>query len=339
MLVNATDAQFSLVLDCEGALWFLGNKKEPVVVPWTGGRPVMAALCEKQCLVLDVAGCVWKGRFQGDVFSFEALPAPLAMCVAVGVGYWMVIDEEGGLHHTDNPFCLSRRGLQVIKAIPRARTVACGDSFAMVETMSHGIWGLGSNRHGQLGLGSLCSVPCPTKCVEVNLPGPLRCLTTGSNYTLAIDCDGNAWTCGDNAEGQLGRVPNEDSSFLRQVHSIGEIVSASAGKHHCLVIDQQRCLWGWGSNKSGQLGILPLNSFSSPTLVLREVAAATAFALHSSATICDGELIVFGDNSQRQLGFPDTERGPFPPSPLSIQIAPPHSSRTKSARSCTNSPS
>ena len=199
-----------------------------------------------------------------------------------------------------------------------------------------GLWVLGDNSFGQLGLGHTNSAlqPTPTQ-VEHRSEGPLRCLAAYEDGVVLIDSQGGVFSSGGNIEGQLGRSISNVSVF-QQISNIPPMLTASCGSYHTLSLDENGNVWSWGWNGHGQLGEDPNYEENRPHLVptLNGISSVVAGRNHSLAFPQEGGLLVFGHNRYGELGFPH-ETILSIPTLCSVQPALPSSatrSKNKSAR-------
>jgi alpha-tubulin suppressor-like RCC1 family protein len=178
----------------------------------------------------------------------------------------------------------------------------------------------GSNSHGQLG----SDVPSQDRPVVVpKPPGSLYSLATGHLHTCwSIGGSISCW--GSNDFGQLGRVTG---GGIGGVGSVGGPPSFSpmpvpdagfnnwvvAGLNHTCTLDwvngEVKC---WGQNSAGQLGdgFWGVLGRPSPQLVegLGFAISVAAGAEHTCASIEDGTVSCWGDNTFGQLGDGTTTR-------------------------------
>lgn len=120
-------------------------------------------------------------------------------------------------------------------------------------------WGIG--RNGQLGL-DMKKLAGKTKCFMV--PGQMKMskstnitsISCFSNYSLALDQNGNVHGCGSNLKGRLGieEKVDVDFEFPMQIKSLVNIVKIDCGYWHSLALDQNRQAWSAGYNTHGELG-------------------------------------------------------------------------------------
>ncbi|XP_061439031.1 probable E3 ubiquitin-protein ligase HERC6 [Rhineura floridana] len=120
-------------------------------------------------------------------------------------------------------------------------------------------WGTGSS--GQLGLGEEgAPEPVPfRRGPEVAGGQEVVMVACGTRHTLLLCADGSVASCGDNAQGQLGRrlPPGGQRSYvpeLIQALEVQTIVHLSCGKEHSLAICNRGKVFSWGAGAFGQLG-------------------------------------------------------------------------------------
>ena len=154
--------------------------------------------------------------------------------MAAGESHSTAIDTEGGLWvWTCEEDCSWATSLpQRVQSLPPVIRVALGCYFFVAEA-EEGLWVLGRNEYGQLGLGQTTEALEPT-LVEVRdcSKGPLRCLAAQNTGVILIDSQGGVFSSGDNGVGQLGR-PCGDWE-LRKVSNIPPMLAASCGYNHTL---------------------------------------------------------------------------------------------------------
>ena len=199
-----------------------------------------------------------------------------------------------------------------------------------------GLWVLGDNSKGQLGLGHTNSALQPTLFqVEELSEGPLRCLAAHSQGVMIVDSQGGVFSSGNNSDGQLGRSSGDDWK-LQQIKNIPPMLGVSCGNFYTLALDESGGVWTWGYGEYGQLGAGNISDQPQPALVLllKGMSALLAGGNHSLAFPQEGGLLVFGYNFYGQLGLNHTNLLSTP-TLCPVQPALPHSftrSRKKNAR-------
>jgi alpha-tubulin suppressor-like RCC1 family protein len=136
-------------------------------------------------------------------------------------------------------------------------------SFAL-DTAGHA-WAWGDNSDGALGINSTGQSLLP---VAVDMPANVAFTTISAGYdhSLALDTAGDAWTWGNNKEGELGTstVPTSSPAPVAvQMPANVTFTTVSAGYYFSLALDTAGHGWAWGVNGAGKLG----NNSSDPSQV------------------------------------------------------------------------
>jgi alpha-tubulin suppressor-like RCC1 family protein len=285
---------------------------------------------------------VWQAgfsRFSASPLTFERVSeVPPMTLVAAGRNHSAALDTEGGLWvwtcKEDLSWACSLP--QPVEGLPPLLKVACGDNFLVAEA-EEGLWVLGDNSKGQLGLGHTNSALQPTLVqVEARSEGPLRCLAALSLGVMIVDSQGGVFSSGDSFHGQLGRSSGDETK-LQQIVNIPPMLGVSCGVSHILALDESGGVWAWGCGADGRLGTGNTSCQFKPALVpsLKGMSALLAGGYHSLAFPQEGGLLVFGFNDSGQLGLNHTTNL-LTPTLCPVQPALPHSftsrSRKKSAR-------
>ncbi len=125
------------------------------------------------------------------------------------------------------------------------------------------VYGVGMNRHGQLGQGNYVtsfSVP-----VKINL-APVKAVSAGSEFSLFLMDNGDVYTCGYNNIGQLGQG-NFDTQNVAKRIEITDVSEISANFAHSILRRSNGDVWGFGLNKFGALSTEDFIKVDKPILV------------------------------------------------------------------------
>jgi len=144
---------------------------------------------------------------------------------------------------------------------------------------------MGDNGHGQLGLGDTTDRLVPTP-----LPGAgnIAALSASGTHSLALSSDGNVYSWGRGAEGELGYAAPErcgtvPCSKRPRPAGVSGASAISAGWRFSVALRNEQVLT-WGGNESGQLGNAALVNDTAPQLVsqiagIHSIAAGEKFTL------------------------------------------------------------
>lgn len=123
----------------------------------------------------------------------------------------------------------------------------------------------GSNKYGQLGLGS--NEPS-SRPIHVNFKGRANFITkvsAGWNHTLCIEGDeGRVFGFGANESGQLGSGDYENANQPTRCLGLEfRMTEIAAGTKHSLALSSDGKIYASGSNRANELGIPTLKGTNS----------------------------------------------------------------------------
>ena len=164
-------------------------------------------------------------------------------------------------------------------------------------------WCWGSNVHGQVGGGDLAS-PGISAPALVAGGHQWATITTGWNFTCALERGGRAYCWGENASGQIGNGATTESRSPAPVSGDFSFVAIAAGNAHACGVTAQGDAYCWGENSGGQLGDGTHTDRHAPVKVKASVrfVSLAAGAVHTCGLAADGEAYCWGRNTYGQLG-------------------------------------
>ena len=133
----------------------------------------------------------------------------------------------------------------------------------------------------------------------------------GDLHSAAVGSDGNLYTWGDNAHGQLGRdtTDKQDSHPSKADTPAGvNFIHVSAGCGFSVALGSDGSLYSWGDNSHGQLGraVTSDTPANRPNKVVTPTGItfvqASAGGSHVAALGSDGNIYTWGDNTAGRLG-------------------------------------
>ena len=185
-----------------------------------------------------------------------------------------------------------------IKNLKNVKSVHLFQNYSYAVTGKGDVYSWGANSRGRLGI--------PSATEEVNVPAKVPGLrqivdiACGTWHVLALDVDGNVFSCGSNKNGELGR--GGDGDGFQQVEFDGKAkhISAGFGVSFIVCAEQQR-LYSFGSANHS----LQKENTQVPTLVkcfkdtIKQIDCGMTY---TAAVTTDGDLYTWGDNLCQQSG-------------------------------------
>ena len=189
--------------------------------------------------------------------------------------------------------------------------VAAGDNFTLALRNDGTVWAVGTNSNGQLGNGSTTQ---ETLAVQVQTSSStyltnIVAVAAGTTHSMALDGNGNVWTWGGNASGQLGLGNTTQETYAQQVTAISGIVKIGAGASHSLAMTTNGAtVYAWGYNNDGQLGNNTVTQEDSPITMIgvSNAKSVAGGANHSVVLKNDGTVWTVGHNYVGELGIGST---------------------------------
>jgi len=188
-----------------------------------------------------------------------------------------------------------------LPAPPLPTNIAVGMEFSLVLMSDNTLRGWGWNQEGQLGIDTPTASNFPQVILE--LMDGVTAISSGASHTMAIMDDGNLWTWGRNAEGQIGNgtVTNTSTPVRHPVKIMDDVIYISAGHQHSAAIQADGSLWVWGG-AGGVVGDGTTTRRPSPVRIMDDVVAVSAGVAHTMAIRADGSLWGWGVNNDGRLG-------------------------------------
>jgi alpha-tubulin suppressor-like RCC1 family protein len=182
-------------------------------------------------------------------------------------------------------------------------TVAASSSFTSAIDLTGRLFTWGVNAQGQLGSGTTINRSSPVQ-VTLGVTGSSWSILGGGagGQSAAITTNGELWTWGNNASGQLGdNTVVSKSSPVKVGSSSWTIVSV--GSNNVVALDILGRLYTWGDNGIGQLGDGTVVAKSNPTQLgsssWSKVSSGIS-TVHGITT--SGQLWSWGRNVSGEIG-------------------------------------
>ena len=194
--------------------------------------------------------------------------------------------------------------------------IGCGlDHTLFVAKGGQEVFGCGSNKDGQLGMGRIAhpnhSAQCDTVIDMIAEPTRVRLLCNlslsmlacGDSHTLALTETGGVMCCGANQSGQLGLGHTQPQVWTPTATGLAGVTAVSAGSYHSFFLVPPRMsmeteagVFACGNNDRAQLGLGMLHaqtvSTPQPVTVLAEshIIALACGATQSWFLTSEGEV-------------------------------------------------
>jgi alpha-tubulin suppressor-like RCC1 family protein len=252
-----------------------------------------------------------------NTLTLMTLPSgKLAKSVSIGVFHTVVIMTDGtayscgGNNYGQLGDGTTSRNVLTLMTLPSgklAKSVSNGAYHTIVIMTDGTVYGCGRNNIGQLGDGTTTSRNVLTL---MTLPsGKLaKSVSGGDSHTVVIMTDGTAYSCGNNAYGQLGDGTTTSRNVLTLMTlPSGKLAeSVFGGAYHTIVIMTDGTAYSCGYNIIGQLGdgtTTNRNVLTLMTLPSGKLAKSVfGGAFHTVVIMTDGTAYSCGYNNIGQLG-------------------------------------
>ncbi|THU44863.1 hypothetical protein C4D60_Mb02t11850 [Musa balbisiana] len=194
--------------------------------------------------------------------------------------------------------------------------------------------------HGEVGH----AIFRPTR-IEALKGTPCKQVATGLSFTVILTTQGQVYTCGSNAHGQLGHGDTVDRPTPRKIElfeGLGHVVQIAAGasytfavtddgvcarKRKTFVLTNEGCVFAFGWTGFGSLGFSDrgisdkvLQPCILDSLRPHRVSQISTGLYHTVAVTSTGLLFGFGDNERAQLGH-DEMRSCLKPTEIMVHQA------------------
>ena len=193
------------------------------------------------------------------------------------------------------------------------KELACGAQHTHLVSREGQLYSMGSNEHGQLGLGFpgnlLPMVKLPTLVSDLTV----KSVTCGKFHTLALNDKGTAYGWGQADYGAIGvRISSsyEPSviQFSSQYADI-QVKAISCGAYHSCFLSANGQVFSCGRGDKGQLGIGFISQKEYRPIIVRlrnhdePIRQVSCGSFHTCYLTASGKIFSTGLNDEGQLGL------------------------------------
>ena len=197
---------------------------------------------------------------------------------------------------------------EVVPGLSSIVQVANGANFAVAINSSGAAFGWGANGNGNLCLGNSTSQDSPQP-ISALAGKDVVGVAAGGNHSAFLLSDGTVWSCGANANGQLGDGSTISSAVPVQAVGVSGVSAITAGSSFTTALIAGT-LWDWGNNSNGELGSDSTAKYLDTPVQVVGLTGVVAFAAggnsgstgHQVAVESNGSIWAWGDDLYGQLG-------------------------------------
>ncbi|EAS04756.2 chromosome condensation regulator RCC1 repeat protein (macronuclear) [Tetrahymena thermophila SB210] len=186
------------------------------------------------------------------------------------------------------------------------KQISCGEEHTAFVTIRGHIYTIGSNLKGRLGIDNKQITQSSSPCLVEDLQKLVCCkIACGSNHTVAVMENGEAYSWGNGDLGVLGIGSQEHTwAPVKVLGQKQKYIDVSCGARHTMLLNQYGEVFACGSNEEGQL-CLPNSSGELYPSKVRIEKAIEAVCGHYFTLILTqlGEIYSCGANNFGQLGI------------------------------------
>ena len=249
--------------------------------------------------------------------------------MAAGYNHSVFVDSQGELHffganfHGQFGIPLTTTRVEADSTVGYNKVVAlaCGTDFTLLLKSDGTIEGAGDNAHEQIGGGAGGSIPVFQPFFN-KVDRLAQIATQGNSFVLKSD--GSVWAFGQKE--YVGFGTGSDVATATQIPSLTDIIAIGGTLHNAFALRVDGQVYAWGENESGACGQGTTTAlYTSPTLipglsdiiyvsgsVQGDFGCCIVAKSHASAIDVNGELYMWGQNDNYELGTGATTRALSP---------------------------
>jgi|GEM_PF-57775 len=153
-----------------------------------------------------------------------------------------------------------RKTIEKVQNLDNVVYVSAGLSHSLAIKNDGSVWAFGSNKDGELGTGTASDYISSAVKVDFNNQDlNIVQVSGGSDFSIALDDNGELWAWGKNNYGQMGQgeefgTSDQLTPIKVYIPNNEKISSIATGTGHVLVLSENGNVYGWGNNATSQIG-------------------------------------------------------------------------------------
>lgn len=289
---------------------------------------------KKRFLILTL--CAALAAFPSTLWAApQTAQPPQTLCAAGGSSYiidanhtlWAVGNNSQGQLANGGQGNIKQKQTIVqttpIKVLENVASVSSSGMHTLAVGTDGTLWGWGSNRAGQLGVGKTGDQVIAgwdeIQSKPVQIMTNVQTASAGNDFSLALKTDGTLWGFGIADCLGLGNNGDVINPYVTDIDINGALVNHYLQTHpvqimtgvraicasdtHAFAITTDGTLWGWGKNSDFSLGAGDDEAqFWTPEKIMTGVYSISSSYTHTLAVKTDHTLWAWGRNDFGQLG-------------------------------------
>ncbi len=191
--------------------------------------------------------------------------------------------------------------------------IASGSNHVLALKQDGTVWAWGYNNYGQLGDNTQITKYTPVQVLSEDATEELKdiiYIAAGTNFSVAVNKQGEVWTWGQNDYGQLGDGSKTAKyTPVRVKANLSGIIKVACGYRHTVALKSDGSVYTWGDNTNGQLGdntnvqrLIPVKMLETADSNISDALSISATNYTTNILKANGTVLSVGLGTSGQLG-------------------------------------
>lgn len=231
--------------------------------------------------------------------------------ISANRNHYLLLDSTGSVYsHGSNRFgetgfdhtrYFNLDEIMKIPTLSNIISMSAGYDYSLFVDAKGIVYGCGTNRSGQLGLGNFNDQDPMVKNEYIS---DIISVSAGQNHSLFLSAKGQVYGTGSNIFHQLG-IDKDSTSVPVLIPHLPKIIAVEAGSDHSLFLTHDGYVYACGNNSYGKLGWENRHKITVPRQIphLSNIVFISSKDSHSLFVTRTGEVYGCGNNSHLELGI------------------------------------